>query len=247
MKLGGIKGEFASNVSVTYREDGANRFTGKRLNWDAICDVGTAIKQESVADSLTNPEHELGLDVGPVNQGADVWTNGSATSIKNTGPSDYNHGKRSNWDVICDVGTFIKQSVDLRAHGAVHQDTPMDTHPNDYITTIGQQGYTEVEWTYLKDGVGKNDIPQDVHPNQLADGLLQQPSDIAGLINPDSMRPAEYFSHNLEWFAPGSAVDAVGASNPMGLQSNQMMGSISPISRGDMFAPTNIVIRENAN
>ena len=119
-----------------------------------------------------------------------------------------------------EVDGISNQTAQLR-DGAVHQDTPMDTHPNDYITNIGQQGYTEVEWTYLKDGVGKNDIPQDVHPNQLADALLQQPSDIAGLINPDSMRPGEHFSYNPEWFALGSAVDALGASNPIGTSAHR--------------------------
>ena len=61
------------------------------------------------------------------------------------------------------------------------------------------------------------------------------------------VKPNEYFSHNPEWFSPGNAVDALGASNPMGIEPNQMMGSIRPISRGDMFAPAKIVIRENAN
>ena len=61
MKLDDIKGEFASNVSVTYREDGANRFT-----------TGGG------GDSLT----DAGLGNNSFHQGADVWTNGSATSIQ---------------------------------------------------------------------------------------------------------------------------------------------------------------------
>ena len=151
---------------------------------------------------------------------------------------------RSKWDAICDVGTAIKQPADLRTNGAVHQDTPMDTHPNDYITNIGQQGYSEVEWTYLKDGVGKNDIPQDFHPNQIADALLQQPSDTAGLINPDSMRPVDFANNQLR-FETGLPVEGIGASNPMGIEPNQMMGSISPISRGDMFAAVSEFRSEN--
>ena len=139
-----------------------------------------------------------------------------------------------------EVDGISNQTAQLR-DGAVHQDTPMDTHPNDYITTIGQQGYTEVEWTYLKDGVGKNDIPQDVHPNHLADGLLQQPSDFAGLINPDSMRPVD-FANNQVMFETGLPVEGIGASNPMGIEPNQMMGSIS---RGDMFAAANELRSDN--
>ena len=60
-----------------------------------------------------------------------------------------------------------------------------------------------------------------------ADALVQQGHDFAGLINPDSMRPAEFFSHNPEWFAPGSAVESL-VSN-----SNQMF---SPISGEGVFA-----------
>ena len=119
LKLGDIKGEFASNASVTYREDGANRFTGKRLNWDAICDVGTSIKQESVADSLINPDHELGLDVGPVNQGTDVWTSGSATSIQQdalTKGGQKGEGLVSDYwspTPACDIGETCTPTCDL--------------------------------------------------------------------------------------------------------------------------------------
>ena len=69
MKLGDIKGEFAPSRQVD-RDPGDNfhgnaagdplpteeiiRNHGNRTNWDAICDVGTSIKQTSVADALTN-------------------------------------------------------------------------------------------------------------------------------------------------------------------------------------------------
>ena len=102
MKLGDIRGEFspsresvgassysscdhdvinASDFAPSSKEvgwwtvDGADfrdHNNGKRSNWDVICDLGTAIKQESVADALTNSDHPLGLDVGPVNQTADI-------------------------------------------------------------------------------------------------------------------------------------------------------------------------------
>jgi len=110
------------------------------------------------ADALTNPDHAFGLDVGPVNQGADVWTNGSATSIKNTGPMDLQ-----------------------------------------------------------------------------SDALVQQGNDFAGLINPGSMRPAEFFSHNPEWFAPGSAVDSW-TEKTFGNGDGEILGGIS---QGNVFAPIN--------
>ena len=61
----------------------------------------------------------------------------------------------------------------LLGHGAVHPDTPMDTHPNDNLLGFpgsgvdnlaredgycfaeeNADGYTEVEWTYLAENVG---------------------------------------------------------------------------------------------
>ena len=43
----------------------------------------------------------------------------------------------------------------------------------------------------------------------------------------------------MERFETGLPVEGMGASHPMGIQSNHMLGSISPISRGDMFAAGN--------
>ena len=228
-----LKGEFASNVSLTYREDGTNIFTTGG-GGDSLTDAGlgnnSAYVDEDVdgfmklgdikgefagaysnslggfkADALTNGGQEGFAEVeihfvGPVNQGADVWTNGSAISLKNTGPmdawtvrntgpSDYNHGKRSNWDAICDLGTAIKQDeIDLQS-----------------------------------------------------DALVQQVNDFAGLINPDSMRPVD-FANNQVMFETGRPVEGIGASNPMGIEPNQMMGSIS---RGDMFAAANELRSDN--
>ncbi len=126
---------------------------------------------------------QVSLDVGPVNQTADIWANGGDSA-----------------------------------------------HKAEALTNGGPEGYTEVEWTYLANG-GSN-----------ADALLQQPRDVAGLISPDQMQPAEFFSHNPEWFAPGSAVNALGASNPMGIEPDQMVGVIS---RGDMFAAANELRSDN--
>ena len=82
MKLGDIKGEFAPSRQVEDNGDQVAQFTtggggdsihlepdtsdpgpGNRSNWDVICDLGTAIKQTSVADALTNYRPEgIGLD-----------------------------------------------------------------------------------------------------------------------------------------------------------------------------------------
>ena len=156
-------------------------------------DLGDSIFASITSDEdpLTNPDHAFGLDVGPVNQGADVWTNGSATSVKNALHSDHNHGKRLNWDVICDVGTAIKQDeTDLQS-----------------------------------------------------DALVQQVNDFSGLINPDSMRPAEYFSHNPEWFAPGSAVESLVPN------SDQMFSPISGegvfTQRDGLGATASVIVGDN--
>ena len=72
MKLGDIKGEFAPSRQVEDNGDQVAQFTTGGggdsvhqspgtcdpgpgvLHWDVICDVGTSIKQTSVADALTD-------------------------------------------------------------------------------------------------------------------------------------------------------------------------------------------------
>ena len=152
--LGGFQADALNN-------DGANRFT-----------TGGG------GDSLT----DAGLGTNSFHQGADVWTNGSATSINDAPPV---FKTRSNWDVICDVGTSINQDgIDLQS-----------------------------------------------------DALVQQVNDFAGLISPDQMRPAEYFSHNPEWFAPGSAVDSW-TEKTFGNGDGEILGGIS---QGNVFAPINVL------
>ena len=57
---------------------------------------------------------------------------------------EHNQGSRSNWDVICDVGTFIQK-----------------TSVADALTKSGTEGYTEVKWTYLtNEGSGHDHIVQ---------------------------------------------------------------------------------------
>ena len=86
MKLGDIKGEFAPSRKANGVSDQVAQFT-----------TGGG------GDSLT----DAGLGNNSLHKGADVWTNGSATSI-NDAPPVFKKG--SNWDVICDVGTSIKQT-----------------------------------------------------------------------------------------------------------------------------------------
>ena len=66
----------------------------------------------------------------------------------------------------------------------------------------------------------------------------------AGLINPAQRGHAD-FRHAVERFETGLPVEGMGASHPMGIQSNHMLGSISPISRGDMFAAGNELRSDN--
>ena len=197
MKLGDIRGEFAGNVSVTYREDSAGRFTTGR--------AGDSIHQEP-----------------------DTNAPGS--------------GYRSNWDVICDLGTAIKQPADLRVNGAVHQDTPIDTHPNDTLL-----GYPSAGSEQVRLDVGPVNQTANIWTNGgastfNADALLQQSSEVAGLISPDQMQPAEFFSHNPEWFAPGSSVDSW-IEKTFGTGDGEH--TFAGISQGNAFAPVNELRSDN--
>ena len=86
MKLGDIKGEFAPSRKA-----------------DGVSDQVAQFTTGGGGDSLT----DAGLGNNSLREGANVWTNGSATSI-NDAPPVFKTG--SNWDVICDIGTSIKQT-----------------------------------------------------------------------------------------------------------------------------------------
>ena len=129
MKLDDIRGEFSPSRQVDRdpsenvdRDPGDNivgtaiardHNHGNRSNWDVICDIGTSIKQTSVADALTNGGTEGYTEVEWTYLKGDVWTNGSATSIR---------------DGVTGSGFH-----DGLANGVVHPDMPMDTHPNDIL------------------------------------------------------------------------------------------------------------------
>ena len=142
--------------------------------------------RESLGGSSYSPwDHDVinASDFAPATKDIGWWT------VDGADFRDHNHGKRSNWDVICDIGTSIKQ-----------------------------------------DGIELQ-----------SDALVQQVNDFAGLISPDQMRPVD-FANNQLTFETGLPVEGIGASNPMGIESNQMMGSIS---RGDMFAAANELRSDN--
>ena len=68
--------------AFTCREDLACRFKtgwgGDSLNsWSDISDHNHG----KFADALTNPDYAFGLDVGPVNQTADIWPIGVASTL----------------------------------------------------------------------------------------------------------------------------------------------------------------------
>ena len=148
--------------------------------------------------------------------------------------------KRSNWDVICDVGTTIKQPADLRANGAVHQDMPMDTHPNDNLLGYPGAG-SEDSWTDAGSEGFFGD--EDHHPWLLtndglsADALVQQVNGTIGY----EMQPVD-FANNQVSFETGLPVEGIGSSNPMGIEPDQMVGVIS---RGDVFAAANELRSDN--
>ena len=110
MKLGDIRGESVVAPDVADQDwvvvdngDQVAQFKpgnvrdhnhGNRTNWDVICDVGTFIKQTSVADALTNyrPEgfSEVEIHFANPNAGqkgftweaaADIWTKGGASTF----------------------------------------------------------------------------------------------------------------------------------------------------------------------
>ena len=113
MKLGDIRGEFSPSRKADGVSDQVAQFTtggggdsvhqepgtedpgpedpgpGYRSNWDVICDIGTSIKQTSVADALTNGGTEGYTEVEWTYLKGDVWTNGSATSFEDRTIGDY--------------------------------------------------------------------------------------------------------------------------------------------------------------
>ena len=159
----------------SYSEDGANRFT-----------TGGG------GDSLT----DAGLGNNSFHQGADVWTNGSATSIQQDALTN---GRQKGEELVSDYWSPTP-ACDIG-------ETCTPTCPTGFA----------------------------------ADALVQQGNDFAGLINPDSMRPAEFFSHNPEWFAPGSAVDSW-TEKTFGNGDGEMLGGIS---QGNVFAPVNVLRGDN--
>ena len=73
------------------------------LHWDVICDVGTAIKQTSVADPLTNGGTDAYTEVEWTYLKGDVWTNGSATSFEDRLTGDFDSN---------DVVIGVKENID---------------------------------------------------------------------------------------------------------------------------------------
>ena len=106
-----------------------------------------------------------------------------------------------------EVDGISNQTAQLR-DGAVHQDMPMDTHPNDNL--LGSRELHD-SLHCIVGGTMCSAVSKD------ADALVQQGNDFAGLINPDSMRPVDFIAQDnsgmsgtaQEWFSLGRAVDSV--------------------------------------
>jgi hypothetical protein len=192
MKLGDIKGEFAGAYDRTiggFQADALTNAVQEGFTWEGASDIWTTGGPSTFkADALTKGGQEVGLDVGPVNQTANVWTTGPVTSVadalKNAGQEGFT------WAA----------AADIRTTGGTSTFTPV-ANRNGTATLVAE-----------------------------ADSLLlpQTNDNAAGWqLNPNQMQPAEFFSHAMEWFAPGSAVESL-VSN-----SDQMF---SPISGEGVFA-----------
>ena len=145
MKLGDIKGDAITVDPKT--GDKTDRFTtgggGDSINsWRDVRDHNHG----KFADDLTNAGQQGYTEVEWTHLKGDVWTNGSATSIRDGIKGSGFHGGL--------------------AHGAVHPDTPMDTHPNDNLlghigsgadalTNYRPEGFSEVEIHFVNPNAGQ--------------------------------------------------------------------------------------------
>ena len=283
IKLGDIKGEFSPS-----REAHANRFTtgggGDSLN-DAGLGNNNAYVDEDVdgfmklgdikgefagaysnslggfkADALTNGGQKVGLDVGPVNQGANVWTTGPVTGFKADGMVSETwltdgplEGSRSG-SVTQEVGWWTVDGADFRNGSKTHEGVVIPTDGDDIVrgefaskanayvdgaiggfqsdalTSGGQEGFT---WEAASD-IWTNGGASTFN----ADALVQQVNGTIGY----EMQPDEYFSHNPEWFAPGSAVDSW-IEKTFGTGDGEH--TFGGISQGNAFAPVNELRSDN--
>ena len=93
--------------------------------------------RESLGGSSYSPwDHDVinASDFAPATKDIGWWT------VDGANFRDHNHGKRSNWDVICDVGTFIKQEgIDLQSDALVQQ-------VNDFAGYETQAGIGSEHW-----------------------------------------------------------------------------------------------------
>ena len=212
---------------------------------------------------------------------ADVWTNGSATSVKNALLSDCNPQ-----EAVKEVGWWTVDGADFRHGSKTHEGLIIPTEGDDIVvqpeadgfmklgdikgefagaysnslggfkadalTHGGQEGFSEVEihfCTQLQENCANGtfltnsgqegftwEAASDIWTNggpltSNADALVQQVNDFAGLINPDSMRPVDFANYQVK-FETGLQVEGIGASNPMGIELNQMVGeSFEPMIR----------------
>ena len=249
MKLDDIRGE----VFVTWREDGAGRFTGKQSNWDAICDVGTAIKQTSVADALTN--YRLNGDADHNGLTSDI-TLDPKTGVINGPLINPIIDPNETYDVaiqslIGDMMTGFMKLNDIRGefapsrkyvtHSAAIEDRVIDATDNDAndsvfqlaqfttggggdsfnswrdvrdhnhgkfaqdLTNAGQEGYTEVEWTYLKGNVWTNGSATSIREGITGFGVHVGLAN--GAVHPDT--PMDTHPNDILLGFPGSGADAL--------------------------------------
>ena len=117
MKLGDIKGE----VFVTWREDGAGRSTFGG-GGDRQIGITTGLGEDKLTAINTGSNNDRFVNHLDTGSGSDRLLGITTGLGENKLTGIDNNAKRSNWDVICDVGTTIKQDgIDLQSDALAQQ------------------------------------------------------------------------------------------------------------------------------
>ena len=218
MKLGDIKGEIVYGdgdeiiygggghnylKAVTFGEDGRGRFTtgggGDSLN--------------SCRDARHSPKNNEGLVIPT--DGDDIVIDG-LDRMANAYVDGAIGGFQA--DALTKGGQVVGLDVGLVNAAAEVWTTGPVTSIADALTNAGQQGFTWEAASDIWTNGGASTFTPVANRNGTATFevevdslLLQQANDTiaGGQLNPNQMQPAEFFSHAIEWFAPGSAVESL--------------------------------------
>ena len=153
--------------------------------------------------------------------GAGRFTTGGGGDSLNSW-RDARHSPKTNEGLVIptDGDDIVIDGLDRMANGYV--DGAIGGFKADALTNAGQQDFTWEAasdiWTNggastftpvaNRNGTATFEVEVVVEVDSL---LLQQANDTiaGGQLNPNQMQPAEFFSHAIEWFALGSAVESL--------------------------------------